>query len=83
MKRRRLRLNTWLYIGSFLFAGFCTFFSRTENAIWNSLLFTLNFAILACMLMFWMKSVLVRLLPTKARDYIVASAILMLVFMFL
>ena len=81
MKRRRLRLNTWLYIGSFLFAGFCTFFSRTENAIWNSLLFTLNFAILACMLMFWMKSVLVRLLPTKARDYIVASAILMLVFM--
>ncbi|MBR5348111.1 MAG: hypothetical protein IK125_02640, partial [Lachnospiraceae bacterium] len=32
------------------------------------------------MLLFWLRSVFVRLLPTKARDYIVASAILMLAF---
>lgn len=81
MKRRRLRQNTWLYIGSFLIAGFCTFFSRSENSLLNSILFSVNYALFASMLMFWMKSVLVRLLPTKARDYIVASAILMLVFM--
>ena len=46
-------------------------------------MFTVNFAIYASLLLFWMQSVWERLLPTRARTYMLASSILMLIHLLL
>ena len=82
MKTRQTR-NTALFIGCLLLAGVCNVFSRSDEPLLNSILFCLNFAICASLLLFWMQSVRSRLLPTRARSYTVAAAILMLVYLLL
>ncbi|MBQ9534294.1 MAG: hypothetical protein IJU78_00400 [Clostridia bacterium] len=70
--------RTWLFIGFFLLAGMCYLLNRTSITWLNSLLFSMNFAIYAGLLLFWIQSVRVRLLPTNARSYILSAAVLML-----
>ena len=67
----------------FLLAGCANLLTRTENLFFNSVMFTVNFAIYASLLLFWMQSVWERLLPTRARTYMLASSILMLIHLLL
>lgn len=78
MKTNKQNKNTWLFIGFFLLAGVCSLLMRVMSTLWETALFSLNFAIYAGMLLFWMQSVRTRLLPTKARSYILWAAALML-----
>jgi len=82
MKKRQTR-NTALFIGGLLLAGVCNVFSRSDEPLLNTVLFCANFAIYAGLLLYWMQSVRSRLLPTMARSYTVAAAILMLVYLLL
>ena len=75
---RKQTKNTWLFIGFFLLAGVCNLLNRTGVTWLGSLMFSLNFFIYAGLLLFWLQSVRVRLLPTRARSYILASAQMML-----
>lgn len=78
MKTNKQSISTWIFIGFFLLAGVCSLLMRTVSTLWETVLFSLNFSIYAGMLLFWMQSVRTRLLPTKARSYILLSAALML-----
>ena len=72
MQDKRIKNGTWLFIGFFLLAGCANLLTRTENLFFNSVMFTVNFAIYASLLLFWMQSVWERLLPTRARTYMLA-----------
>ena len=80
MKTKQVR-NTALFVGCLLLAGVCNVFSRSDEPLLNTVLFCVNFAIYAGLLLFWMQSVRSRLLPTSARSYIVAAVILMLAYL--
>lgn len=78
MKINKQNKNIWLFIGFLLLSGLCYLFNRTSVTWLNSLLFSANFAIYAGLILFWMQSVRVRLLPTRMRSYILWAAALML-----
>ncbi len=82
MRTKQAR-NTALFIVFLLLAGVCNVFSRSDEPLLNTVLFCVNFAIYAGLLLFWMQSVRSRLLPTNARSYTVAAAILMLAYLLL
>lgn len=82
MKTRQGR-NTALFIGLLLLAGVCNALQRMKAPFVETLLFCVNFIIYASLLLFWMQSVRARLLPTRARAYVVAAAILMLAYLVL
>lgn len=75
--------RTGLFLGVLLFAGVCNMFTRTKIPFLNTLMFCLNFLLCAGLLLYWMQSVRARLLPTKARGYIVAAVVLMLGYLIL
>lgn len=70
--------STWLFIGFFFLAGVFNFLTKTRITLVDSLMFCLNFAVYAGMILFWAHSVRTRLLPSRARSYILLSALLML-----
>ena len=72
--------GTLLFIVFVLIAGICNLLTRSGSTLFDSLMFSVNFTIYAGLLLFWIHSVRSRLLPTKARSYILSSAILMLFF---
>lgn len=78
MKINKQNKNIWLFVGFLLLAGVCYLFNRTSVTWLNTLLFSANFAIYAGLILFWMQSVRVRLLPTRMRSYILWAAALML-----
>lgn len=82
MKTKQAR-NTALFVGFLALAGVCNVLSRSDEQLFNTVLFCANFAIYAGLLLFWMQSVRSRLLPTSARSYTVAAAILMLTYLLL
>ena len=69
---------TWIFIAFFALAGVCNLFMRSVSTLWASIFFSLNFAIYAGLILFWIHSVYVRLLSTNARSYILSAAVLML-----
>ena len=71
--------NTLLFGIFLLLAGIAYLFTRTQIAIIDTFMFSANFMIYIGLLVSWMYSVWTRLLPTKARGYIIAAAILMMV----
>ena len=73
--------STLLFIVFLLAAGICNLLTRSGSAFLDTLMFSANFTIYAGLLLFWIHSVQARLLPTKARSYILSSAILMLLFL--
>ena len=78
MKLIKGHRNTVLFLGFLLLAGVAYLFTRTQIAIVDTFMFSANFIIYIGLLISWMYSVRARLLPTKARGYIVAAAILMM-----
>jgi hypothetical protein len=74
--------NTWLFLGFILLAGIAYLFTRTQIVFIGTLMFSANFMIYIALLISWMLSVRERLLPTKARGYVVASAFLMMAELF-
>ena len=81
MDIRRQKRNTWLYFGFLLLGGVANLLTRTRISIVDTFMFSLNFMLYIGMLLFWMQSVRSRLLPTRARSYIVASALMMIVYL--
>ncbi len=73
--------NTWLFLGFLLLGGIIYLFTRTQISIVDTFMFSANFMIYIGLLIFWMQSVRDRLLPTGARSYILASAILMIFYL--
>ncbi len=78
MEHRATRRNTALFIGFLLLGGVFHYFDPTENLFLNSFLFTGRFTVFAGLILFWIRSVRSRLLPTRVRTYMVAAGILML-----
>lgn len=70
--------SVWLFIGFYLLAGVFNLLTKTRITLVDSLMFCLNFAVYAGMILFWAQSVRTRLLPSGARSYILLSAALML-----
>lgn len=66
------------YVTFFLLAGICNMLTRIHIALFSSSMFCLNYAIYVGLLMFWMNSVRLRLLPTRSRSYILAAGVGML-----
>ncbi len=73
--------NTWLFFGFLLLGGITNLLTRTHISIVDTFMFSLNFMIYIGLLLFWMQSVRNRLLPTRARSYIIMAAILMIVYL--
>ena len=79
IKNNRQTGNIWLFIGFYLLAGVFSLLTDTRIALVDSLMFSLNFAVYAGMILFWAQSARTRLLPSRARSYILLMAGLMLV----
>ena len=73
--------GTLLYISFLILAGVCYLFTNTNNLLLNTVMFSANFLIYAGLLLYWIQSVRTRLLPTKARAYILTAAFLMLLYL--
>ena len=73
--------GTWLFIGFILLGGVTNLLTRTHISIVDTLMFCANFMIYIGLLIFWMQSVQARLLPTRARGYIITAAVLMVVYL--
>ena len=77
MEQRARKQNTWLFIGFLLLGGIMHYFDPTENLFLNSFLFCGRSAIFAGLILFWIRSVRSRLLPTRVRSYMVAAGVMM------
>ncbi len=78
MNQKARKRNTCLFIGFLLLGGIFHYFDPTENLALNSFLFSGRFAIFAGLVLFWIRSVRSRLLPTRVRTYLTAAGVLML-----
>ena len=81
MKQQATRRNTWLFIGFFLLAGIANLLSRTAVPEFDTLMACVNNLIYIGLILFWIQSIHIRLLPSRARGYVTAAACLMLFFM--
>ena len=81
MEQRTIKRNTLLFIAFLLLGGGLHYIDPTESLALNSFLFCAVFAIYSGLILLWIHSVRIRLLPTRARTYMVASAVLMIVFL--
>ena len=75
--------NTWLFCAFLLLAGIANLFTRTAIPQIDMLMYCVNDAIYIGLLLFWIESVRVRLLPSAARTHMLGSAVLMLLYMLL
>ena len=81
MKQQATRRNTWLFIGFFLLAGIANLLSRTAVPEFDTLMACVNNLIYIGLILSWIQSIHIRLLPSRARGYVTAAACLMLFFM--
>ena len=75
--------KTWLFFGFLFLGGITNLLTRTRVSIVDTFMFSASFMIYIGLLIFWMRSVLDRLLPTRARSYIMLSALLMIFYLLL
>ena len=73
--------RTWLFIGFLLLGGVCNLLTRTDNLFFNTLMFAANFLIYGGLLLYWIQSVRTRLLPTKARSYMMTAVVMMVLYL--
>ena len=73
--------KTWLFFAFLLLGGIANLLTRTHISIVDTFMFSANFMIYIGLLLFWLLSVRQRLLPTRARSYIVLSALLMIFYL--
>ena len=72
-----------LFFLFFLLAGILQMLTKTRISIVDTFMFTANFILYVGMLFYWIRSVQVRLLPTRARSYTLAAAVLMIFYLLL
>ena len=77
MKQNGTGRNTWLFAAFLLLGGIMHYFDPTENLFLNSFLFTGRFTIYTGLVLFWIRSVRSRLLPTRVRTYMAAAGVMM------
>ena len=78
-----LRKNTLRFIAFLLLAGVANFLSRLDDPVIGKIMTAANALILCGLLLFWLQSVRIRLLPSGASRYVVAIAILLLFWLLL
>ena len=78
MTTHHVKRNTWFFIGFFILAGVAYLYTRVVPPFFDTLLSSANFVIYAALLIFWIRSVRSRLLPTKTRSCMIAAVIMML-----
>ena len=81
MNRGVTKRNTVLFIGFFLLAGIANLLSRTRIPMLDALMSCISDIIYISLLLFWIQSVRIRLLPAPARSCMLASAFLMLFYL--
>ncbi len=81
MPIKRENRNTLLFFGFLLIGGITNMLTRTRISIVDTFMFSANFMIYIGLLIFWMQSVRTRLLPTRARSYIITAAVLMIAYL--
>ena len=81
MLRTRENRNIQLFFGFLLLGGITNLLTRTRISVLDTFMFSANFMIYIGLLIFWMYSVKDRLLPTRARTYIITAAVLMIVYL--
>ena len=72
-----------IYLVGILAAGTCHVFGKSGVPVLDTILFCLNFTIYAVLILVWMISLTRRLLPSKPRNYMLFTGILMLIFLVL
>ena len=65
MEQQTTKRNTRIFIGFLLLAGFLHFFDPTQNLALNTFIFCAVFAVYAGLILFWIRSIRIRLLPTR------------------
>ena len=83
MSSIRQTRNTRLFLAFLLLAGICYRFSNTGVSPFDALMTSANYVILTGLLLFWIRSVRMRLLPSASRACIRCAAFLMLFYMLL
>ena len=79
----RQHKTTSSFIGLLILAGICNLLTGTPSTLLNSVMFGANFMILISLLLIWAQTVRTRLLPTKARSYMIVSAGLLIFYIML
>ena len=83
MHLSRQTRNTWLFLGLLLLAGFANLFSKTGNAAFDTLMCCINYLTYLGLLLYWIGSVRIRLLPSSTRNGVIFAGLLLLLFMLL
>ena len=80
MTARSRKKTTYLFLAFLLLGGVVNIIATGNNAFKDTLLFCLQYLIYSGLLIFWIVTVVRRLLPSRTRNYIVTSAFFMLFF---
>lgn len=80
MEDHPTRRRTWLFIALLLLGGALHSNDPDEYHFAASVIYCAEYLIYAGLILFWMQSVSVRLLPTRAKGYVLAAGGLMLLF---
>ena len=81
MEDHPTRRRTWLFITLLLLGGALHSNDPDEYHFAASVIYCAEYLIYAGLILFWMQSVSVRLLPTRAKGYVLAAGGLMLLFL--
>lgn len=73
--------TTSVYICFLIMAGVFNMLTKTSNSLVNTVMFCANFMIYVGLILFWAQTVRDRILPTKTRLYMLASAVFMVIYM--
>ncbi len=82
MLSSRTKRNTWFFLGFLLLAGVFHLIEGGPKGYQRTVAFCAGFLIYTGLILFWMLSVRERLLPSRAKNYLIASAMLMLLHLF-
>ena len=80
MSKKRLRRYTIIFLALFLLAGLFHAFDSTPFELFDTFAFTANFVILVGLIVFWIRSVYERLLPSYTRGYMIVEALFMILY---
>ena len=77
----RQRRNTCIFVAVLLFSGVCNLVSRFLPEAPGALLTSTHYVTLIGLLLYWLASTRIRLIPSKVRTYMLSAAVLMLTYM--
>ena len=83
MKEKKLKRNTCLFIVFLLLAGVANLLAFSGNSEIESLMTEVNYLIYVGLLLFWFQSVRARLLPSRAKSWVMGAALMMLLYQLL